>query len=594
MRGSKVSEFNIEQYAYPELVPKQQDWRWCHKYAHDIVTGVIPSCKTMKQAAQRHFRDLNNPDFYFDEEAAQSIVAWFSFIPITDGIHAGKSTVLLPWQIFVVVSLIAWKWSDDVFEDVLGELMQVRVKGTRRFNQCFILLSRKGGKTTLAAGIMLYLLYKGEHRPRGFSLATKRDQAKEVWETGCEMIRLSPRLKQFFLVRANDILMPGKSGSFKPLASDSKSLDGLNPITASLDECHAIKDRNLYGVIISAFGVQPEYLMIVITTAGFILDGLCTDIYKNGCRVLDPDDPIEQDNYFYAMFTIDKSDDWTDEMNWFKSNPGLIYGLPAMKYLRDRFAEASMSTEEKANFLTKHCNVFVSGSDKWLDMAEVKACAKPAGASYLDPIYKGRKVFIGLDRARVHDITSFAIGFPMDDGGVDTFFVNLLPKLTVDSVSDYLKAKYIRAIDTGDLDLVYTPTVKNTDIEKIITKLNQELQPEGFHYDPWHMREIAENMSEQGIPMIAVSQGTGNMSEPAKQLEGLIKEGAFRYDSVLFEYACECAMMTMTRKNNMDIWRENDKVDKIDPLIATIIMLSGATLFKVERNIYEERGLLSI
>lgn len=585
---------DIEQYSFPELKSKDQDWRWCHKYAYDIIKGNVPACKTMKQAAERHFRDLQNPDFYFDEEAASSIVTWFKFIPITDGIHAGKSTVLLPWQIFVVVSVIAWKWSENKFEEVFGELMQTRVKGARRYNQCFVLVSRKGGKTTLAAGLMLYLQYKSGHRPRAFSLATKRDQAKEVWEAACEMIKLSPRLRQFFQVRANDILFPSKSGYFKPLASDSKSLDGLNPITASLDECHAIKDRNLYGVIISAFGAQPEYLMITITTAGFILDGLCTDIYKNGCRVLDPTDEIQQDNYFYAMFTIDKGDDWTDENNWFKSNPGLIYGLPSMKYLRDRYAEASMSTEEKANFLTKHCNVFVSGSDKWLDMAEVKACPAPAGADYLDPVYKGRKCYIGLDRARVHDITSFCIMFPMDDGGVDCFYVNILPKPTVDSVSDYLRSKYNKALETGDLSLVYTPTVKNSDIEKIITKLSSELNPEAFHYDPWHMREVCENMEEQGISMIAVSNGTGNMSEPAKALEGLIKEGLFRYKSVLFEYACECAMMSMTRKNNMDVWRENDKVDKIDPLIATIITLSGATLIKVEKNIYEERGLLSL
>lgn len=582
---------DISQYAFPELVPRQQDWRWCHKYAHDVITGAIPSCKLIKQASMRHFNDLQRPELYFDEEAAKSVVAWFRFIPITDGNDVGKSTVLLPWQIWVIVSLVSWKWNENTFDE---DGNPIRVKGERRYNQAFILISRKAGKTTIAAGLMLYLMYKSSYQPRAFSLATKRDQAKILWKTATIMIKLSPRLRQFFKVRANDILMPSKEGEFKPLSSDSNSLDGLNPIVASLDECHAVKDRNLYGVIVSAFGAQTEYLMLTITTAGFILDGLCTDIYKNGCRVLDDDDAVTQDNYFYAMWQIDKGDDWTDPQNWYKSNAGLIYGLPRMKYLQDRLVEASMSTEQKAQFLTKHCNVFVSGSDKWLDMAEVKACPEPAGSHYLDPIYSGRKCYIGLDRARVHDITSFCILFPMDDGGVDCFYYNMLPKATVDSVSDYLRAKYTKALEMGDLELVFTPTVKNTDIEKIITLLNEQLSPESFLYDPWHMREICENMADRGIPMVAVSQGTGNMSEPAKQLEGLIKEGSFRYKSVLFEYACECAMMSMTRKNNMEVWRENDKVDKIDPVIATIITLSGATLFKVDKNIYEERGLISV
>jgi phage terminase large subunit-like protein len=53
-------------------------------------------------------------------------------------------------------------------------------------------------------------------------------------------------------------------------------------------------------------------------------------------------------------------------------------------------------------------------------------------------------------------------------------------------------------------------------------------------------------------------------------------------------------MMGMTKKNNMEIYRENDKTEKIDPLIAFIIALSSAILFKVEENIYESRGLLSV
>ena len=584
---------NIDQYAYPDLKPGDQDWRWCHRYCHDVIKGLIPSNKYIMQAAKRHFNDLSNPDFYFDEESAISIVTWFKFIPITDGHFAGKPTQLSPSQIFIVVSLMAWKWSSDKYEEIEGLLLQVRYAGLRRFNQAFVLVARKYGKTTLAAGLKLYVMYKAKHRPRAFSLATKRDQAKEVWDTAREMIRLSPRLSQIFEVRANDILIPSKSGYYKPLASDSKSLDGLNPITASLDECHAIKDRNLYGVIVSAFGAQPEYLMITITTAGFILDGLCTDLLKNGERVLNPKDSATQDNYFYAIFTIDKGDDWTEEKTWFKSNPDLIFGRPRITYLRDRFKEASMSTEEKANFLTKHCNVFVSSSDKWLDIDEVKANHVP-GLDIFRPENKGVKAYAALDRARIHDICSFCIIIPTDDGGAEVGWINLLPRKTVENVSDYLKGIYTRAIETGDLRLVNTPTVTDEDVKRVIDEICSFFNIELFGYDPWHMRQVSEDMEELGYPMLAVSQGTGNMSEPAKKLEGLIKEKLLKYNSGLFEYAAECAMMNMTKKNNMEVYRENDKIDKIDPVISLIIGLSSATLFKVEESIYESRGLLSV
>lgn len=577
---------NIEQYAFPDLVPGQQDWRWCHKYAYDIVRGNIPSCQKMKWAALRHFRDLENDQFYFDDTAAHSIVKWFSFIPITDGKSAGQPTILLPWQIFVVVSLIAWKWSEDTFDSDGNELT---VRGNRRFNQTFILISRKGGKTTLAAGVMLYLMYKSGYQPRAYAVATKRDQAKLLWKTATLMIKLSPRLKQIFEVRANEILMPNVSGEFKALASDSHKMDGLNPIAVSLDELHSYKDRNLYGVMISAFGAQPEYLLIGITTAGFVLDGLAVELYKNGERVLNPDDPMVQENYFYAIYEIDKDDDWSEKQNWYKSNPGLIYGLPNMKYLTDRYQEAVMSVEEKANFLTKHLNVFVNSSDVWLDITEVKA-NRVTGLDIEK--FRGRKAWVGVDRAQVHDICSFCVLIPDEIGGADVFWVNLLPKKTVDAAGDYLKSVYVKAIESGDLRVVMTPTVRDEDVKRVIAELDDTFELEMVSYDPWHFREIAEELSGLGYPMLSVSQGTGNMSEPAKKVEGLIKENQLRYDSSLFEFSCSCALINVTRQNNLQVFRDNPKTDKIDPLISLIIAVSAATFGRLETNVYDERGLL--
>ncbi len=603
-------EFNIDisKYEYPHLKPLQQDWRWCHKYAYDIVKGNIPACKKMKLTAQRHFRDLQRDDIYFDDEAANSIVSWSKFCPIIKGAKAGSPTILDPSQIFMVASLIAWKWSDDVFEidGATGQQMQTRFKGKRRFNQFYAQVSRKYGKTTLIAIVLLYLMHKYKHGPRVYSLATKKDQAKEVWNVAKKMINLSPRLKTIFHTRANDILLPAKEGEFKPLASDSNSLDGLDLIAGCLDECHAIKDRNLYGVLVSAFGGNEdgEYLFAVITTAGFILDGLCTDLYKNGERVLNGD--IEQDNYFYCIYEIDKKvksskgvkavkgDDWKDERSWYKSNPALVYGRPSLQYLRDRYKEATLSVEEKGNFLTKHCNLFVSGADKWLDIDAVKECTYDLDFDE----WKEHECYVGLDRALVSDITSFSIGFPTDDGGFAVFFRNLQSKGAIDGANDYLKSIYMRADATGDVDVLIGQAVRDEHVKSLIRELWSELPNcKGFYYDPWHMKEVALDMEDEGIPMIAVSQGTGNMSEPAKKLESLIADGLFVYtNSVLFEYACACAMTSVTRQGNMQVYRDpnNSKVDKIDPLIATIIALSGATLIKQETSIYDKRGIIML
>ena len=577
----------VSKYAYPDLKVGDQDFRWTHKYAHDVVTGIIPAGKWIIKMCERHLNDLNRTDIYFDEKAAKSVVLWFKFIPITDGKPGvvGTPTVLLPWQIFLVCSLIAWK---------------ITANGFRKYKYAYVQVGRKNGKSTLAGGLTLYLMYKsGNFKPRTYSVATKKDQAKELWGAAHTMIELSPRLSSIFKARTNDILYPAKRGYFKPLASESNTLDGKNPTMVNLDECHAIKDRNLYGVMVSAFGAQDEGLMLTITTAGTVLDGICTDLNKNGKQVLSLDVP--QDAYFYAIYEVDKKDKWDDPKNWPKANPGIGY-QPKLTYLQDRCIEARLSSEEKINFLTKHLNLFVSGYDKWLDIEEVQQCRFKG--TYSD--YYKRKCYVGLDRSNNVDLTSFCILFPndvfntksgvqMDTGGIDCFYVNLLPRSAMEKATDHLKQIYRKAVADGSLILVDTESILDSQIDNVKDWIFENFDVEMLGFDPWHMKEIGTKWEDENLPVVAVSQGTGNMSEPAKKLEQLIKEALFRYNDTLFEFACTCAMAKITDQNNMKVVKESDKTDKIDPLITTIIALSCATLqVPPDENPYEDRGLLCV
>lgn len=576
-----------------DLKNGDQDYRWFYKYPEMVLSGEIIACKKVKWMCMRHMRDLERNDIYFDVDEANSIVNFFSkHVPMPDGDHAGEKIKLDPVQIFLSCSLVGWKWSETVHDED-GEIKHY--KGRRRFNHLFMLVARKFGKTSWIAGVKLYLMYKAGHNPRVYSLATKLDQARIAWNTAKNMIELSPTLRKIFKPRAHDILMPKKNGEFRALASDSKSLDGLNPIAAILDECHAVRDRNLYGVIGSAFGAQPEYLFSVITTAGFILDGLCTDLYKNGTRVLDPDDIVDQDSYFYAIYETDDGDDWSDSQSWYKSNPALHFGRPSMSYLKGQYQEATLSLEEKANFLTKHCNRFVNGTDKWLNIEDVK---KGLTTINLDD-FKHRECSIGLDRGMTNDITSASVVFSDDDGGATRIGFNLQCQGAINNAGDLLAGIYRKAIDLGELKVVPGESVRNHDVVRFVSEIC-ELFPNnsGVYYDPYHMKDVALDLEDAGYVCVAVSQGMGNMSEPSKTVEGIIKDGLFRYSpSVLFEYACSCALIKVSTFSNQMVYRDPSqwKVDKIDPIISTIIGFSGLTLIKVGgSSIYEQRGLLNI
>lgn len=578
---------NREIKDYIEKLPRQkdihwknlevfdQDYRWCFKYALDVIEGEIKAGKWVRLACHRFFRMIKDDRFYFSIDDAELIVDFFRFIPITDGLDRGKPTRLFPWQIFLVCNIIAFKWESGEAEDL------------RVFNQAYVQIGRKGGKTTLAAGLTLFLmLMSGYHRPRAYSVATKRDQAKELWKGAASMIKNSHRLNQVFEARANDILLPHLEGEFYPLASESNSLDGKNPMVVCADECHAWKDRNLYGVMVSAFGAQLEYLLLVITTAGFILDGLCTDLNKNGKLVLE--EKITQDNYLYMIYEIDDKDEWNDPSIRVKANPGYPY-QPSKKYMDDRTVEAEMSATERQNFKTKHCNLFISGADKWLDAEELSRCRdRKLKLSDLTE----QLCFAGIDRARVHDLTSIALTFPTDDGGCNTITRSILPQDTFKAVTDYMREVYTKAIEEGSLKLIPGAMIRDEDVKSFIREINDEFNVEMWGYDPWKMTEICLDLDDEGLPMVAVSQGTGNMSEPAKKLEGLIKDGTFHYNDNMIEFAASNAVCKTTDADNVRITRERPDTDKIDPIIATIISLSCATLQKVDKDPYEERGIL--
>jgi phage terminase large subunit-like protein len=366
------------------------------------------------------------------------------------------------------------------------------------------------------------------------------------------------------------------------------------PSQVVFDEAHAIKNRNLYGVLVIAFGSNEgsEYLFSVITTAGFILDGLCTDLYKNGAAVLNK--RIVQDNYFYCIFELDKEDDWSDEKAWYKSNPALIYGRPSIQYVRDRYAEATLSFAEKANFITKHCNLFVNGIDKWLDLAKVQLCAHP---EMRFEAHKHRKCYMGFDRSLGGDITSCYVIFTDDDGGITIFGFNLQTQAAIKGSTDYLQKIYEKAEALGHLKIITSSArIRNEHVKNMIREVYKQLPLcEHIAYDPFKMKECAMDLEDEGYPMLAVSQGPSNLSEPAKKFESLVEDQLLRYNGdTLFEFACECAVMDLTKFNNAAVYKEDYKNEKIDPLIATIIALSSATLFSTNTSVYNHKRLLQL
>src|SRR5690606_31098087 len=227
-----------------------------YRYAEEVRDGLIPVCKLTRLCVERWFKDLETGPqrgLYFSEDQAARVFRFFAHCRHYQGKWAGTPITLAGWQCFIVAQLFGW----------------IREDGTRRFRMAYEEIPRKNGKTTKLGGIGLYALSSdGEAGPKVYSAATKRDQARELFDSAKAMVMQSPSLKRIIRVFQGYLSHPKSFGRFEPLSADAKSMDGLNVFFALVDEFHAHPNSKVWDVLKSARGARAQPLIWAITTAG--------------------------------------------------------------------------------------------------------------------------------------------------------------------------------------------------------------------------------------------------------------------------------------------------------------------------------------
>ena len=186
------------------------------RYVEDVLAGRRRECRWVRLACERHVRDLetgHERGLWFDERAARTVIAFFGLLRHSKGEWAGEPVTLEPWQQFHLWNLFGWKRAD----------------GTRRFRVSYLEVGRKNGKSTMGAGVGLYLqAADGEPGAEIYTAATKRDQARIVHQEAVRMVKQSPALTRELRVYKDNIHSERTFSKFEPLGRDSGTLDGLN------------------------------------------------------------------------------------------------------------------------------------------------------------------------------------------------------------------------------------------------------------------------------------------------------------------------------------------------------------------------------
>lgn len=294
--------------------------------------------------------------------------------------HAGEDLVFRPWQ-----------------RELTKQLFAVKADGTFRHRIGLVGLPRKNGKSAWLSAIALESLVLGAQGGEIYSCAAEKEQAKIVFNTAKEMVRLHPELSELLTVYKDTIHNPKTGSVYRALSSDAFSKEGLNPTLVCFDELHAQPNRELFDVMSLAMGARIEPMLVAITTAGVKSDSsgrdsICFSLYEYGKRialgeVVDP-------SFFFAWWEANNDGDYRDPNAWKEANPGFDDIVAA-----DDFASAILRTPE-AEFKTKRLNIWTSTSDTWLPHGAWDVLSDPR------EIPDGTDVVLGFDGSFNGDCTA--------------------------------------------------------------------------------------------------------------------------------------------------------------------------------------------
>ena len=527
------------------------------KYAKEVVAGNIPANELVILACKRHLNDLKKSKtkafpYKFDVDLANRYLDFFDLLKHSKGELAGQPIHLELWQCFRLGSVFGWVHKET---------------GLRRFFEAYHQVPRKNGKSTEAAGVGVELLtIDGEQGAEVYSAATKKDQARIIFDEAKRMVNASSHIKRHINIYQTNMSMPMSNSKFEPLSSDANSLDGLNIHGGIIDELHAHKTRDVYDVLVTATGARKQPLIWIVTTAGFNTNGICYEKYEYSVKVLKG--VIEDDRFFCYIAQADENDDPFDENTWIKANPNIGVSC-SLEDLRTKAKQAKEIPAALTNFMVKHLNMWVNAETAWMNMQKYKECEE-ANSDFDISQLEGERCFCGVDLSATTDITSVNLEFPLHDGRYAWINHCFLPEDGILEKERRDKVPYTAWAREGYITLTPGPTIDYEWIQSYIMEMSKKYQIQEIDYDPWNSTQFANNLMNEGFECVEIRQGFKTLSEPIKDVEKLILEKRLiTFNNPVLRFAISNAVPSLDPAGNIKL--DKSKASKrIDPIIAGV------------------------
>ena len=511
------------------------------EYAQHVLTHQEEHCEENILAAERFFRDLENPAFEMDEDMVDFVIHFIENVIVHqqgDDMFAvsirNKPLLLQPWQHFVVVNLFGFYY-----------------KGTneRRFKEALIMLARKNGKTSFTAAIALaYQILDTDSGSKCYIVANSVKQAMEAFgflrfnveRWNDKNIRIKDN-NQEHSITANF----GDEGSFfiQALANDESRLDSLNGNVIILDEAHTMRNSKKHGLMKKTMSAYRNSMLFVISTAGDIPTGFLANRLKYCQKVLKQ--LVTDDSFFIFICKANQSADgdvvdYLDENILKMANPS--WGVTvSLKALKEEAEQAMNDPQTRNEFFNKTLNIFTNSMNAYFNPDEFIASDSCYDWSLEELARLPIRWYGGADLSRLHDLTAAALYGVYNDGekDVDICITHaFFPRINAQKKANDDGIPLFGWQSDGWLTMSNTPTVLYDDIVKwFISMRERGFKIQAVGMDRKFGREFLAKMKKAKFKMIDQPQLFYLKSEGFRRIEFKVKNKEFYYlHSDAYEY----------------------------------------------------------
>lgn len=482
-----------------------------------------------------------------DFKRADMVRRWFSTCLIhIKGELGNKPFHLDDWQFRDIIAPLFGRLDDD---------------GLRITRTMFCLLPRKNGKSTICAGLALYMLFcDDEPGAEIYSCASTRDQAKIVFEMAAGMVRASPILQGKAKIYKNEIVHKN-GGKYVAVSAEAGGRHGASASGIIFDEVHAFgRDRELWDVMTTSTAARRSPLTCAITTQTADRLSLCYELYGYSKQVRDG--LVIDPSWLPVLYEAPKEMAWDSPETWQLANPG--YGTSVkVDYLTKEVELAKKMPAREQTFRQLHLCQLTESNERWLSMEAFDRCQSEA-----PPDLTGARCYAGLDMSSNQDLTALVLVFPLDDGRrwVETHVwvpregLRMRERRNLPTYDAWARKGWITVLDGEVIDY--------SKVRAKIFELAERYDIRRLVIDRWNSAQMSQELIEAGIKVEGMGQGFASMGPATSALERAFLQGKVAHDgNPVLRFCFSNATPESDSAGNIKLSKKKS-LDRIDAAVA--------------------------